>query len=171
MDDLTPARRELLIGGLMSAMMAGLATGAKASPLNPEQTIVIPKGQIPWAAHPVYGGNVQENCTLFGDINKPGPYLTLIRWHPGFMSVPHTYVTDRICMVLSGVWYVNSGADYDPKACVQAPAGSFVRRVANTPHYDGVPTGVAAPAEVAVFGMGPVMYKASDPNMTGYARA
>ena len=172
MDELTPARRELLIGGIMGAMMAGMVGRAEESPLNPEQTIIIPKDKIPWAAHPVYGGHVQENCTLFGDINKPGPYLTLIRWHIGYMSVPHLYATDRICMVLSGTWWCNSGADYDPKSAVPAPAGSFVRRVAGTPHYDGVISGGTAPAEVAVFGVGPVMYKAADPNMnTGWARA
>ena len=171
MDDLSPARRELLIGGLMSAMMAGLATGAQASPLNPEQTIIIPKDKIPWAPHPVYGGHIQENCTLFGDINKPGPYLTLIRWNPGYMSQPHTYVTDRICMVLSGVWWCNSGKDYDPASSVPAPAGSFVRRIAGTWHYDGVLSGKPEPADVAVFGIGPVMYGADDPTAPGWRRA
>ena len=33
---------------------------------------------------------------------------------------------------------VNSGADFDPASCVPAPAGSFVHRVAGTPHYDEV---------------------------------
>ena len=137
MDDLSPARRELLIGGLMTAMLAGMASGAEASPLNPAQTIIIPKAKIPWAPNPAYPAKCQDNCVLVGDINKPGLYLTLIRWYPGYMSAPHMYVTDRICMVLSGVWYCNSGPDYDPAMTVPVPAGSFVRRVAGTPHYDG----------------------------------
>ena len=171
MDDLSPARRELLVGGLMTAMMAGLASGSEASPLNPEQTIIIPKANIPWAPNPAYPAKCQDNCVLVGDINKPGLYLTLIRWYPGFMSAPHTYVTDRICMVLSGDWYCNSGPDYDPAMAVPAPAGSFVRRVAGTPHYDGVPTGKAQPCEVAVFGMGPVQYKLVDPSRPGWRPA
>ena len=29
--------------------------------------------------------------------DKPGPHVVLIKWHPGYMSAPHTYVTDRLC--------------------------------------------------------------------------
>jgi hypothetical protein len=52
------------------------------------------------------------------------------------MSAPHFYSTDRYCMVLSGIWWCNSGADFDPASCVPVPAGSYVRRVALTHHYD-----------------------------------
>ena len=68
----------------------------------------------------------------------PGPYVVLMKWYPGFMSAPHSYVTDRLCFVLSGTWWVNSGANFDPAGTVPVPAGGFVRRVAHTPHYDGV---------------------------------
>jgi hypothetical protein len=57
------------------------------------------------------------------------------------MSAPHFYSTDRYCMVLSGIWWCNSGADCDPAACVPVPAGSYVRRVALTPHYGIVMSG------------------------------
>jgi hypothetical protein len=35
------------------------------------------------------------------------------------------------------------------------PAGSFIRRVARTPHYDGVKS---KPAVIAICGMGPITY-------------
>ena len=54
------------------------------------------------------------------------------------MSAPHWYETDRLCVVLSGTWHVASGEDFVPEKTVPVPAGSFVRRVAKTPHYDGV---------------------------------
>jgi hypothetical protein len=34
--------------------------------------------------------------------DKPGEYVVLMKWYPGFMSAPHTYVTDRLCLVLTG---------------------------------------------------------------------
>jgi hypothetical protein len=34
----------------------------------------------------------------------------LMKWYPGYMSAPHSYVTDRLSLVLSGTWWVNSGA-------------------------------------------------------------
>ena len=84
---------------------------------------------------------VTPPAALFGDLNAPGPYVVLMRWHPGYMSAPHTYTTGRVSMVLSGAWWVNSGADFDPNNTVPVPAGGFVRRVAHTPHFDGVKRG------------------------------
>jgi len=72
------------------------------------------------------------------------------------MSAPHHYRTDRFCVVVSGIWWCNSGADFDPDAAVPANPGSFVHRVAETPHYDGVMPGAAEPAVIAISGIGPV---------------
>ncbi|MGO9390398.1 hypothetical protein [Rhodoblastus sp.] len=36
-------------------------------------------------------------------------------------SAPHSYATDRIQMVLSGTWWANSGADFDPGSAVTVP--------------------------------------------------
>jgi hypothetical protein len=55
-----------------------------------------------------------------------------MKWCPGYMSAPHTYATDRLSRVLSGTWWVNSGADFDPDNTVPVPAGGFVRRIART---------------------------------------
>ena len=111
-----------------------------------------------------------DSCPLTGNVNEPGLYYTLVRWWPGFMSAPHSYTTDRFCVVVSGTWWCNSGADFDPAACVPAPAGSFVRRVAGTPHYDGVVRGHPEPAIIAICGMGPVNFALSDPSQPGVRR-
>jgi len=42
---------------------------------------------------------------LYGGLDKPGPYLVLMKWYPGYMSAPHTYATDRLSLVLSGTWW------------------------------------------------------------------
>ena len=62
-------------------------------------------------------------ATLYGGLDKPGPNLALMKWYPGYMSAPHTYATDRLSLVLSGMWWVNSGADFDPDSTVPVPAG------------------------------------------------
>jgi hypothetical protein len=43
-----------------------------------------------------------------------------------------TYATDRICVVVSGIWWVNCGPEFDPENSVPMPAGGFVRRAART---------------------------------------
>jgi hypothetical protein len=39
-----------------------------------------------------------ESAAMFGDLHSPGQYFVLIRWHPGYMSAPHWYETDRLCV-------------------------------------------------------------------------
>jgi hypothetical protein len=43
-------------------------------------------------------------AVLYGDLNKAGPYLVMMKWNPGWFSAPHNYRTDRICVVVSGTW-------------------------------------------------------------------
>jgi putative endonuclease len=61
-------------------------------------------------------------------------------------------------------WWCNSRADFDPAACVPVPAGSYVRRVALTPHYDGVIKSHNEPVVIAICGIGPVNFTLSDPS-------
>jgi hypothetical protein len=86
------------------------------------------------------------------------------------MSAPHSYATDRLSVVVSGTWWVNSGKDFDPDHCVPVPAGGFVRRVARTPHYDGVKKDAKEPAVIAIFGTAPVKLKLVDPDKPGWRR-
>jgi hypothetical protein len=163
-------RRDVMLAALVSALPVGFVDGAAASPLNPDQTIIRPPGQLEWKANPAFPEPCVDNCLLTGDPTKPGLYYTLVRWWPGFMSAPHHYDSDRFCVVVSGTWWCNSGADFDPAACVPVIAGSFVRRVAGTPHYDGVVRGHPAPAIIAICGMGPVNFVLSDPSKPGVRR-
>ena len=64
--------------------------------------------------------------------------------------------------MLSGTWWVNSGADFDPNATVPVPAGGFVRRVARTPHYDGVKQSATERVVIGIFGLAPVDLKLVD---------
>jgi hypothetical protein len=165
--ELPTNRRDLLLASLMAASLPMLAKSAEASPLNPAETIIKLPNELKWTASPTNPPKSVENCLLEGDPTKPGLYYTLVRWWPGYMSAPHMYTSDRLCVVVSGTWWCNSGADFDPASCVPAPAGSHVRRIAGTPHYDGVIRGHNEPAVIAICGMGPVNYKSVDPSKPG----
>jgi hypothetical protein len=156
MENLSMPRRDLLLAPLLAALPAALIGTAQASTLDPAQTMVTLPEQIPWFQRPDWPANCNAMAKLFGDVDQPGLYYMLIKWFPGYMSGPHTYVTDRLCVVVSGTWWVNSGADFDPASCVPVPAGTFIRRVAHTPHYDGVVANGPEPAVIAICGMAPV---------------
>src|SRR5271156_3078119 len=163
--DARPNRRALLVASLLAALPMTLrTTAAGAGQINPTETAITLPNEIKWSdwsGGPPHSG---EMATLYGGLNTPGPYLVLMKWNPGYMSAPHSYATDRLSLVLSGTWWVNSGADFDPDQAVPVSAGGFVRRFAHTPHYDGVKRGAREPAVIALFGIAPVKFQLVDPS-------
>jgi hypothetical protein len=170
MIELSPTRRQVLLAPLLAALPLGLAAG-RAEAINPDETQVTLPGQIKWTSWTAGPPHSAEMATLHGGLNEPGEYVVLMKWYPGFMSAPHSYATDRLCLVLSGTWWVNSGRDFDPNATVPVSAGGFVRRVAHTPHYDGVRKGAKEPVVIGIFGAGPVDLKLVDPSKPAWRYA
>jgi hypothetical protein len=175
MDDISLERRRFVSASLrliaISPLLAALASSAtEASPINRRETFVLEPDQIrfqPWQGLPPASG---EMAILYGNLDQPGPYLVLMKWNPGWFSAPHNYRTDRICVVVSGTWWVNSGADFTPRQAVAVPAGGYVLRHARTCHYDGVPAEAKEPAEIAVFGIGPVDIRLADPKQPSWRK-
>ena len=76
---------------LLSALVAGLPLAfsdrrAEASPIDPKETIVVLPEDMKWAAWSRLPPHSGEMATLYGDLDKPGPYVVLTKWYPGFMS-------------------------------------------------------------------------------------
>jgi hypothetical protein len=163
------SRRMLLLGPVLAALQSAFRPPcAHASRLDPSQTVITLPSSLQWAAWSGLPPHIGEMATLYGGLDKPGSYVVFMKWYPGYMSAPHQYATDRLSVVLSGTWWVNSGRDFDPDNCVPVPAGGFVRRVAHTWHYDGVKKNAGAPVVIAIFGTGPVDLKLVDPNKPGW---
>jgi hypothetical protein len=101
--------------------------------LNPAALIYKLPNQIQWT-EALPGA---KQAVLHGDPNKSGPYIVLIKWSPHSMSRPHFHPNDRFITVISGTWWVGTGAKYDPESTVPMPAGSFVTHFGKQIHYDG----------------------------------
>jgi len=162
-DNLSANRRDLLIAPLLAAMPAALLGGcADASPVDPAMTFTKLPEQITWEKARNRPPKTVEQALLWSKSSEPGLYYYLVKWYPGYMSAPHWYETDRLCVVVSGTWWVASGEDFQPNDTIPMPAGSFIRRVAKTPHYDGVKKDGKEPAVIAICGMGPITYHLVD---------
>ena len=157
-------RRDLLIAPLLAALPAALSSReADAAGPDPTMTIVTLPQEIVWVRAEGFPENSVEQAPLWSKTSESGLYYVLVRWYAGYMSAPHWYETDRYCVVVSGTWWVASGDKFDPENTVPAPAGSFVRRVARTPHYDGVKRDGTEPAVIAICGIGPITFHATEP--------
>ena len=167
--EVDPTRRRLLLASLLAGFPLSISgTAALAGGLNRVQTaITLPDVMrfVPLSGAPPHSG---EMATLHGGLDTPGPYVVLMKWYPGYMSAPHYYASDRLSVVLSGTWWVNSGEDFDPDHTVPVPTGGFVLRAAATPHYDGVRRGAKQPAVIALFGIAPVELVLVDPSQPGW---
>jgi hypothetical protein len=163
----------LLLAAIAAGDKAGISDDIKLAPApetgpDPRETFVLPYDGIhfeSWGNLPSHSG---EMAMLYGDFNKPGPYLVMMKWNPGWFSAPHTYATDRIQVVVFGTWFVNSGSDFQPQDAVPVGPGGYVQRNARTPHYDGVPANQPDPAVIAIFGMGPVDIQLTDPTQPSW---
>jgi hypothetical protein len=171
-------RRSLLIAAFfMAAIGYDIAAGgpdigaggiAHADHPDPTETLVLRYDEIkfePWGNLPPNSG---EMAMLYGDFNKSGPYLVMMKWNPGWFSAPHMYATDRVCVVVSGTWWVNSGNQFSPGDAIAVGPGGYVKRTAHTPHYDGVLRGQRDPAAIAIFGLGPVDLQLVDPTQPSW---
>jgi quercetin dioxygenase-like cupin family protein len=139
----------------LALLMVLFIGSVRAADLDPKAiSIQLPK-EIKWVANA--GGS--EQAILFGDPSKPGLYIVLTKWTPHHNSRPHFHPNDRYITVLSGTWWVNTGAKYDPDGMKPVPAGSYVVHYGNQIHYDG-----AKDAEVIlqIVGMGPATSTAAE---------
>jgi hypothetical protein len=163
-------RRELLVAPLLAALPSALLAGAAAAAPDPGMTIVKLPSELTWSKPPDFPENSVDSATLWSQTSAPGLYYYLVKWHPGYMSAPHWYEEDRYCVVVSGTWWVTSGDKFDPDSTVPVPAGGFVRRIARTPHYDGVKKDGKEPAIIAICGLGPITFHNAEPGTPGWRK-
>ncbi len=170
MDKIITTRRELLAAPLLAALPMALVAGNAGAAPDPSMTIVKLPNEITWSRNSEFPEKSVEQAPLWSKPSDAGIYYYLVKWHPGFMSAPHWYEEDRLCVVVSGTWWVASGEKFDVEATVPAPAGSFVRRVARTPHYDGVRKDGTEPAVIAICGLGPITFHNAEPSTPGWRK-
>src|ERR1700742_4531812 len=79
------SRRDMLLACLLATLPAMVVSEAVASPINPAQTIIQPPADHHWVSNKDYPDRSVDRCPLAAQVTEPGPYLTLVRWRPGYM--------------------------------------------------------------------------------------
>jgi hypothetical protein len=140
--------RAVVLALVLAAMLGpGIRPISAQGGLDPKAIDIKIPADIKWVK-----GNGSESATLVGDPSKPGLYVVLQKWLPNNNSRPHSHPNDRFITVISGTWWVNTGANYDPAGMKPVHAGSFVTHFANEVHYDGAKDGETV---LQIVGIGP----------------
>jgi len=80
-------------------------------------------------------------AVVAGQPSEPGPYMIRVRV-PGVVKLmPHRHSEVRIYTVISGVFYIGIGEEFDPDKLEAYPPGSVIVLPGNTPHFHWAKSG------------------------------
>lgn len=74
-------------------------------------------------------------AVLVGDPTQPGPYVIRVKVPAGVKLMPHWHPEDRIYTVISGVFYIGRGEEFDATKLTAYPPGSVIVLPGHTPHF------------------------------------
>jgi hypothetical protein len=100
---------------------------------------VLPEG-IDWKPFPAFPPSARL-AVVVGDPNEPGPYTTRVKVPAGVKLMPHWHPEDRVYTVMSGVFYIGLGEQFDEQKLEAYPAGAVVVLPGRTPHFHWAKSG------------------------------
>jgi quercetin dioxygenase-like cupin family protein len=74
-------------------------------------------------------------AVIVGNPSEAGPYTIRVRVPRGVKLMPHRHPEDRVYTVISGVFYIGLGEDFDPNKLNAYPPGSVIVLPGNTSHF------------------------------------
>src|SRR5882757_3110353 len=80
-------------------------------------------------------------AVLVGHPAEPGPYVVRVKLPGGTKLMPHKHPEDRIYTVLSGVFYIGLGEDFDESKLTAYAPGSVVILPGDQPHFHWAKSG------------------------------
>jgi quercetin dioxygenase-like cupin family protein len=80
-------------------------------------------------------------AVLVGEPQKPGPYMVRVKVPSGIKLMPHKHPEDRIYTVMSGVFYIGLGEQFDGDKVKAYPPGSVIVLPGDTPHFHWAKSG------------------------------
>ena len=80
-------------------------------------------------------------AVLVGHPSEPGPYVVRVKVPSGVKLMPHRHDEDRVYTVISGVFYIGRGDQFDEEKLEAYPPGSVVVLPGDTPHFHWAKSG------------------------------
>jgi quercetin dioxygenase-like cupin family protein len=85
----------------------------------------------PFAAFPA----TVELAVVVGEPTQPGPYVIRVKVPSGVKLMPHRHPEDRVYTIISGVFYIGLGEQFDSEKLEAYPPGAVIVLPGGTPHF------------------------------------
>jgi hypothetical protein len=111
-------------------------------PHQPDQASfrsILPE-DIDWQPFPAFPAPARL-AIVVGHPSEPGPYLIRVKVPGGVKLMPHIHPDDRIYTVISGVFYIGRGDEFDPDKLEAYPPGAVIVLPGATPHFHWAKSG------------------------------
>jgi quercetin dioxygenase-like cupin family protein len=95
---------------------------------------------IDWRPFPAFPPEARL-AVLVGEPDKPGPYVVRVKVPGGTKLMPHMHPEDRLYTVISGVFYIGLGEQFDGDKVYAYPPGSVIVLPGDTPHFHWAKSG------------------------------
>ena len=80
-------------------------------------------------------------AVVVGQPTEPGPYVIRVKVPSGVKLMPHRHPEDRVYTVISGVFYIGLGDEFDGDDVTAYPPGSVVVLPGGTSHFHWAKSG------------------------------
>src|SRR6202167_5114485 len=94
---------------------------------------VLPE-DIDWKPFAAFPPSVRL-AVIVGHPSEAGPYTIRVRVPHGVKLMPHRHPEDRVYTVISGVFYIGLGEQFNPEKLEAYPPGSVIVLPGNTSHF------------------------------------
>jgi quercetin dioxygenase-like cupin family protein len=116
---------------------------------------------IDWKPFPALPPSVRL-AVLIGQPSEPGPYVIRVKVPGGVRLMPHKHPEDRIYTVMSGVFYIGLGKDFDGDAVKAYPPGGVIVLPGETWHFHWAKSGEYVAQVTAIGPLGFEYHDAED---------
>jgi quercetin dioxygenase-like cupin family protein len=89
---------------------------------------------VVWKSFPAFPSKV-ELAVIVGEPSKNEPFIVRVKVPAGEKIMPHKHPEDRIYTVISGVFYIGIGENYDETKLLEYTPGTVITLPGGTPHF------------------------------------
>lgn len=115
--------------------------------------------EVDWKPFAVFPDPVRLGVVV-GNPSEPGPYAIRVKVPAGVKLMPHRHSEDRVYTVISGVFYIGLGDQFDADKLAAYPPGSVIVLPGGTSHFHWARSGEYISQVTAI---GPLGFEYVDP--------